>query len=122
VVALYKPFPRWTFSATWVYNTGTAVTFPAGKYVIEGNIINLFTDRNSYRMPDYHRLDLGVTWLLRSTGTFRSELNFSVYNAYARKNPYAYLFRQDRDNPAYTHTVMVYLFSAVPSISWNFKF
>lgn len=122
VVAVYRPNLRWTFSATWVYNTGTAVTLPAGKYVIDGNIINLFTDRNSYRMPDYHRLDLGATWLLRQAANYRSELSFSVYNAYARKNPYAYVFRQDDNNPGMTKSTMVYLFSAVPSISWNFKF
>lgn len=122
VVAIYKPHPKWMVSATWVFNTGTPVTFPAGKYLIDGSVINLFTDRNSYRMPDYHRLDLGTTWLIKSTGRFRSELNFSVYNAYARKNPYAYIFSNDPQNQTVTRTTMVYLFSVVPSVSWNFKF
>jgi hypothetical protein len=122
VVAMYRPNRRFTYSASWVYNTGMPVTFPAGKYIADGNIINLYTDRNSYRMPDYHRLDVGLTWLIRTTQRYRSELNFSVYNAYARKNPYAYVFSQDPDNPGQTSSTMIYLFSAIPSITWNFKF
>ncbi|MCF8362535.1 MAG: TonB-dependent receptor [Prolixibacteraceae bacterium] len=122
IVAIYKFSPLWTLSGSWVYNTGTAVTLPAGKYFIDGTIANLYTGRNGYRMPDYHRLDLGATWLLSKSERTRSELNFSVYNAYARKNPYSYIFGQDDDNPAQTKTTMIYLFSAIPSVSWSFKF
>ncbi|MBN1925377.1 MAG: TonB-dependent receptor [Prolixibacteraceae bacterium] len=122
IVAMYRLNSRWTFSANWVYYTGNAVTFPAGKYYIDGRVAKLFTSRNGYRMPDYHRLDVGATWTLPSRKNFSSELNFSVYNAYAQKNPYSYIFREDRDNPGQTRSTMIYLFSAVPSISWNFKF
>ncbi len=122
IVAMYQLNPRWTFSLNWVYYTGNAVTFPAGKYSIDGRVANLYTSRNGYRMPDYHRLDVGATWVLAKRERFQSELNFSVYNAYAQKNPYSYIFREDRDNPGQTRSSMIYLFSAVPSISWNFKF
>lgn len=122
VVAMYQLNKKWNLSGNWVYYTGNAVTFPAGKYYVDGKIANLYTERNGYRMPDYHRLDIGATWLLAERKYFRSELNFSVYNAYARKNPYSYIFREDADNPGQTKTSMVYLFSAIPSISWNFKF
>jgi len=122
VVAIYNLNPKWTFSTTWVYYTGNAVTFPAGKYIIEGNVASLYTERNGYRMPDYHRLDLAATWLLKQTARFRSELSISVYNAYAHKNPYSFIFSEDEENPGQTQSTMVYLFSAIPSISWNFKF
>lgn len=122
IVAIYKLNSKWTISGTWVYYTGNAVTFPAGKYFIEGNVASLYTERNGYRMPDYHRMDLGATWLLKESKSYRSELSFSVYNAYARKNPYSFIFSEDSDNPGQTKTTMVYLFSAIPSISWNFKF
>ncbi|MGF7140947.1 TonB-dependent receptor [Roseimarinus sediminis] len=122
VVGVYQLNPKWTFSATWVYYTGNAVTFPAGKYYFEGNVASLYTERNGYRMPDYHRLDVAATWLLKERKNHRSELSFSVYNAYARKNPYSYVFSEDPDHPGQTQTTMVYLFSAIPSISWNFKF
>jgi len=122
VVAMYQLNKKWTISGNWVYYTGNAVTFPAGKYYVDGKIANLYTERNGYRMPDYHRLDIGVNWLLAERKNYRSELNFSVYNAYARKNPYSYIFSEDDDNPGQTKTTMVYLFSAIPSVSWNFKF
>lgn len=122
VVAIYSLNPKWTFSTTWVYYTGNAVTFPAGKYIIEGNVASLYTERNGFRMPDYHRLDVAATWLLKQTKKYRSELNFSVYNAYAKKNPYSFIFSEDEENPGQTKSTMVYLFSAIPSISWNFKF
>ena len=43
-------------SASWVYYTGNAVTFPSGKYEVDGIVANYYTERNGYRMPDYHRL------------------------------------------------------------------
>jgi hypothetical protein len=122
VVAIYQLNPKWTFSANWVFYTGNAITFPVGKYYVDGKIANLYTERNGYRMPDYHRLDVGATWLIAQKRNYRSELNISVYNAYAQKNPYTYIFSEDRDNPGHTKTTMVYLFSAIPSITWNFKF
>jgi hypothetical protein len=122
IVAIYQLNKKWTFSANWVYSTGNAITFPAGKYYIDGSIANLYTERNGYRMPDYHRLDVGVTWLIAQKRYYRSELNISVYNAYAHKNPYSYIFSEDGDRPGQTKTTMVYLFSAIPSVSWNFKF
>ena len=59
IVALYELNDKWTLSANWVYNTGDAVTFPEGKYEIDGVVNYLYTDRNGYRMPSYHRLDFG---------------------------------------------------------------
>src|SRR5207248_1019144 len=51
VVGIYELNPKWTFSATWVYYTGNAVTFPSGKYEVAGQIVNYYTERNGYRMP-----------------------------------------------------------------------
>ena len=111
-----------SFSATWVYYTGNAITFPSGKYEIDGNIVNYYTSRNGYRMPAYHRLDLGATLLLRQNRKFRSELNFGIFNAYSRKNAYSISFRTTEDNSPKTEAVKLYLFTAIPSITWNFKF
>src|SRR5690606_18131269 len=58
VVGIFRLNDKWTFSANWVYYTGSAVTFPAGKYQIDGQTIYYYTTRNDYRMPAYHRLDL----------------------------------------------------------------
>jgi hypothetical protein len=73
-------------------------------------------------MPNYHRLDLGVTWLRKDTKKFESSWNFSIYNAYGRENAYLIDFRQSETNPEITEAVQTSLFRWVPSITYNFKF
>lgn len=118
VVVLYKYNNIWDFSATWVYNTGNAVTFPSGNYLLNGRLVPYYTERNGYRMPAYHRLDLSATYTISE----KSNLNFSLYNAYDQMNPYAIFFRQNKDNPQKTEAVQVTLFPIIPAITYNFKF
>lgn len=122
IVTNLKVNKKLSLSASWVYYTGNAITFPSGKYVMDGNIVNYYTSRNGYRMPAYHRLDLGANLLLRETPKFRSELSFGVFNAYGRKNAYSIIFRTKDDNSGDTEAVKLYLFSFIPSITWNFRF
>ena len=122
VVGMYDFSDKWTLSATWVYQTGNAVTFPSGKYEINGEVRYNYDKRNANRMPDYHRLDVGLTWNLNTKGRYKSSLNLSVYNAYARKNAFSINFKQDPANPDKTIAVMTYLFTAIPSITYNFHF
>jgi hypothetical protein len=122
VVGMYDLSRKVKLSATWVYNTGNAVTFPNGKYVVDGRTVGYYTQRNGYRMPDYHRLDLGVTWIRKQTAKFESSWSFSVYNAYGRENAYFISFRQNKDNPDLTEAVQVSLFKVIPSVSYKFKF
>jgi hypothetical protein len=122
IVGMYKASRKWTFSATWVYNTGNPVSWPSGKYDINGQPVYLYTQRNNYRMPDYHRLDLGATMLAKKTKKFESSWTFSVYNAYDRQNAYTITFRQNPDNLNQTQAVRTTLFGIIPSVTYNFKF
>lgn len=122
VVAIYDVSDRWNFSGTWVYRTGNAITFPSGKYEVDGKVQLYYTERNGYRMPAYHRLDLGATYTFRKKGAFERSLNFSVYNAYARKNAFSIDFEQDPDDATKTQAVLTYLFTIMPSVTYNFKF
>ncbi len=122
IVAMYDLTPKWSLAATWVFNTGAAVTFPSGKYTVDGQVIFLYTERNGYRMPAYHRMDLGATWQRKKTEKFESSWNFSIYNVYARENAYTISFREDPDDPTKTQAVQTALFRIIPSISYNFKF
>lgn len=122
VVGIYDHSNKWSFSATWVYNTGNAVTFPSGKYEIDGGVEFYYTERNGYRMPAYHRLDLAATKYIKRSDKFESSLSFSLYNAYGRKNAYAIDFETDADDSSRTIAVKTYLFTFIPSISYNFKF
>jgi len=122
VVGMYKLSNKVTVSATWVYSTGDAVTFPSGRYEIDGQIVGYYTERNGYRMPSTHRLDLGLTWTRKKTKKFESSWNFSVYNAYAHENPYYIYFQEVEDQPGTQEAVQVSLFKIIPSVSYKFKF
>lgn len=122
VVGSFQLNPKWTLSANWVFYTGDAVTFPAGKYRVDSQTVFYYTERNGYRMPNYHRLDLGATWTLKQKKRWSSELIFSLYNAYGRENAYTITFRDSKDDPQKTEVVRYALFKFIPSISYNFKF
>ncbi len=122
LVGIYQLNRTWTLSASFVYYTGNAVTFPIGKYEVEGKVVNLYDKRNANRYPDYHRLDLGATLQLRETEKFSSDINFSIYNVYARKNAYSINFREVAEDPTRTEAVKLSLFNILPSVTYNFKF
>ena len=122
IVGIYELNKRWTFSATWVYNTGNAVTFPTGKYQIDGKTLFYYSDRNANRIPAYHRLDLGATWIVKKTKNFESSWTFSLYNAYNHENAYLITFRDNKTDPTRTEAVQTTLFKIIPSFSYNFKF
>ncbi|MDA3859815.1 MAG: TonB-dependent receptor [Melioribacteraceae bacterium] len=122
ITGMYKYNNWWTFSVNWIYYTGDAVTFPSGKYTVDGNTLSLYTERNGYRMPDYHRLDVGATWILSKSATSEKSLTFSLFNAYNRKNAYTISFEENKDNSSNTDAVRLALFGIVPSITFNFSF
>lgn len=136
VVGVYTLNERATVSASWVYYTGNAVTFPSGKYDVEGQSVTYYSERNGYRMRDYHRLDLGATIYNKKykevkdidTGQMKqvkkkweSSWNFSIYNAYARDNAYSISFAENEDTGK-TEAVQLSLFKIIPSVTYNFKF
>lgn len=122
IVAMYQLNKKWTLSANWVYYTGDAVTFPAGKYIVDDQTTYYYTERNGYRMPNYHRLDLGATMQLKQRKRWSSELTFSLYNAYGRENAYTIEFQDSKDDPNKTVANQLAIFKFIPSVSYNFKF
>lgn len=122
LVGIYQLNPKWTLAATWVYQTGNAATFPSGKYLVNDVVQFYYTERNGYRMPAYHRLDMSATWQLKKRKRWESELAFSVYNVYGRENAYTIDFRNKENDPTQTEAVQTALFKYIPSVSYNFKF
>ncbi|HPT14779.1 MAG TPA: TonB-dependent receptor [Bacteroidales bacterium] len=124
VVLNYAITARIEASANWVYSTGLPVTFPTGRAVIGNAVVPVYSDRNAYRMPDYHRLDCAITFKGKDKPgkNWHQELNLSVYNAYARKNAWSINFVQDKSDPNVTFAVKTYLFSVIPAITYNFNF
>ncbi len=116
---------RWNLSASFLYATGNAMTLPAGRYLIQGNVANHYTAVNAFRMPAYHRLDMSANYQLKKSARWESWINFSVYNVYNRANPYYIYFRVKGDIDNYYLSVkprQISLFPILPSVTWNFKF
>lgn len=108
-------------SVNWIYNTGQPFVMPEGRFLFFGEFIPVYSGRNAYRMPDYHRLDFSLIYRLNRPGSrFKNELNLSIYNLYGRKNPWMIAYRLTRDGTQYAE--MTYLFGVVPSVTWNFSF
>jgi TonB dependent receptor/CarboxypepD_reg-like domain/TonB-dependent Receptor Plug Domain len=122
IVAIYKAGKKWTLSSNWVYNTGNAVTFPNGKYEVNGITAFYYTQRNGYRMPAYHRLDFSATLQGKKTKKWEGSWTFSLYNVYGRENAYSIQFQNDPADPTKTQAVQTSLFRWVPSVTYNFKF
>ncbi|MDR1895556.1 MAG: TonB-dependent receptor [Prevotellaceae bacterium] len=123
VVANYELSRKWSLGANWVFASGMPVTYPTSKYWAEGSYVPLYSGRNEYRNPAYHRLDVSATVKLsKPTAKFKSDLNFSLYNAYGRKNPWMITFSQEANNPNVIYAEKFYLFTFMPSITWNFTF
>lgn len=122
LVGVYQLNKRWTFSGTFIYGTGNAVTFPTGKYQLDGITRFYYSDRNSSRMPATHRLDLGATLEGKMHKRYHSSWTFGLYNAYSHKNPYVINFRNDVNDPSRTVAEQTSLFGIIPSVSYNFKF
>ena len=129
--------PSWSAGLTFVYTSGQAVSYPVGSYEVDNQSVPLYSEfRNLDRFPDYHRMDASVTWKNADKGRkWRGSWNFSIYNLYGRKNPFAYEFRQiyndditfdaSSDGEIFSSrpgVVMTYLFTFLPSITYNFQF
>lgn len=131
IVASYNLTDRINFSGNWIYTSPPPRTMPTGRFEYDGMIVPVYSERNTVRLFPYHRLDLSVT--IRGKGKskrpdangifrdFRSSWNFSVYNVYARKNPYSINFKQDEGTNT-TRAEILYLFKALPSVTYNFSF
>jgi hypothetical protein len=131
VQAAYDFNDKWVFGGTFTYSTGRPITLPAGKYEFGEYNPDVLTERNGYRLPEFHRLDLSVTLNPRKNATrnWKGQWVFSVYNVYNRKNPFTIYTRtrQDEDgniigDGTEKEARLIYLFPILPSVTYNFKF
>jgi len=122
LVGMYQVSKKWTLSSDFVYSTGDAVTWPTGKFSVDGAPVYTYGARNSNRLPAYNRLDIGATLLVKKTAKYESSWNFSIYNVYGESNPYAIIFESDPNNADKTQVEQTTLFKMVPAVTYNFKF
>ena len=136
VAAFYDLNKRVSLSANFTYVSGTPTNFPDSRYEVQGYTIPLNAEdsRNSVRIPDYHRLDLGLTLQgkkFRKNGKPRKvddSIVFTIYNLYARRNPFSIYFSQGTERQAYgtpadTKATQLSIIGTIfPSVAYNFKF
>jgi len=133
VVLTQRFSSRFSASATFTFTSGRPFTPPEGKYFFEGRWNTIYGERNNYRLPDYHRADIGLTWRnkVKPEKKFKSSWNLSVYNVYNRANAYAIYFRTATEDEVIKYAninagdplaIQVTLFKIIPSITWNFEF
>ena len=125
----YKISRRWRFSGNFVLSSGRPITLPEQKYNYGSNQVVVYSERNKYRMPPYHRMDVSITLdeNLRIRRMWKGSWTFSIYNLYGRKNPYSVFYRkeaslQSTEKNRYALYKLSIIGVPVPSITYNFKF
>ena len=135
VVFTQKFSKRLLATASFVFASGQPLTTPVSKYFYDGEWQTNYNsqERNNFRLPAYHRADIGVTLKGKEKPNKRlkSNWNFSIYNLYNRENPYALYFREIRDTDlekfpnaqvGNTGDFQTTLFKIIPAVTWNFEF
>ncbi len=131
LVGIYNLNENITISATWIYGTGNAITLPKASYnpVPYSNnyyyqTITDYGEKNSFRVPAYHRLDVGVQFR-KKREKYERTFELGLYNAYNRQNPF-FLYLSSKYNSSNNTSKRVIkqvsIFPLIPSISWSIKF
>lgn len=126
-VVVYQLSKKLSISSTFIYSTGRPVTLPTGIYQYQHYQLGVITERNSYRLPDYHRLDIAINYYPKTKRKLKSEWNFTIYNVYARKNAFTVAMQPVIDERGAGSTlvsyqpVLIYLFTILPSVSYTLR-
>src|SRR5450759_3828907 len=128
LVLSYKLDEKWELGATWVYSSGQAMTIPSGFYLYQRidkdmwSSYDYVSERNGYRLPAYHRLEISLIDNKRVFG-LESQLSLNLYNVYNHLNPfYVHVETDYGQQPPKPILKKVTLFPFVPTLGWSFKF
>ncbi|MEM9546821.1 MAG: TonB-dependent receptor [Bacteroidota bacterium] len=119
----YQLNDKWRFGANFIFQTGRPVTYPDGQFQYNGLSIASYADRNTNRLPAYHRLDVSVTLTPQKNKNrkWQSEWVFSIYNVYNRRNAASISFSQNTET-GLNEATRTAIFGIIPSVTYNFKF
>ena len=134
IVATYKLNDNWNFGGAFVFSSGNPVTLAQFEYIpISGELIanyyswqggvspvQYFGERNNYRLPAYHRLDLSANWIKKVKWGTRT-WSFSIYNVYNHLNPF-YADIEHIYGEEGPKLVVYSLFPIIPSVSYKLEF
>ncbi len=122
ISANYDLGKKWGLGAFFTYQTGRPNTVPTGRLIIDGSPYLTYSDRNAFRIPDTHRMDISFTY--KPTGNpntkWQGSWNFGLYNVYGSPNAFS-VFSTFQNNQLKTFKFSV-LGAPIPFIAYNFKF
>jgi outer membrane receptor for ferrienterochelin and colicin len=132
IVLGYKILDNISFGATWVYSSGQGFTIPTGQYSFEFPVLGTreknqfdYTDRNDFRMPSYHKLDINLTYKFKY-GSIPLQAYVNLLNVYNRKNAFAYYISPEQNDESSENTAstmkQITLFPFIPTIGLNIEF
>jgi hypothetical protein len=118
----YRVNRRFSTSLNFTYSTGRPITLPLARYNIDNTVRVFYSDRNTYRVPDYLRLDLGlnIEGNHKVQKLFHSSWTIGVYNLTGRRNPYSIYFRAE--NGQLRGYKLSIFGNPIPTVTYNFKF
>ena len=121
ITAIYNLTDKWIFSGSWIYMSGQPLTAPDVKYEVAGETCYYYSQRNGYKTPPTHRLDLSAKYT-HAGKKLTYEWAFGIYNTYCRYNPYVVYFEDDASKLSGTRAVQQAMYGLVPSVSYTLKF
>lgn len=124
VVLLYKLSKAWDFGSTFKFTSGGYITVPEGSFQYYGASFNYYTNRNGYKLPPYHRLDISFSYKnpKKQLRFWKPEWNFGIYNLYDHKNIFSLFIKMAEYDMDTSRAYKMYLYGITPYFSYNFKF
>jgi len=120
---------RWRLGGTFNYSTGRPVSLPEYKFDYQGYQLLYYSDRNKYRLPDYHRLDVSITYdkSLKIKKSWKGSWTLSVINLYGRKNAYSVFYKKEEHMVSnqyrlYDNYILYIIGIPFPMLTYNFSF
>jgi hypothetical protein len=130
VTGNYQLNKRWSISANFIFQSGRPITYPESKYTFNGLSVPEYSDRNAYRLPAYHRLDISATLKGKENKKYKRQWVFGIYNLYNRQNAANITFREEVTTTPNNYEVgtgvnnayRLTFFGIIPSVTYEFKF
>lgn len=120
-VATYRLTDHWKLSGSWTFSSGQPLTAPDAKFQLDGTTCYYYSERNGYRTPSSHRLDLSAIYTRQGRHATTS-WSFGFYNIYNHYSPFVVYFEDDPTKPSGTRAVQQSLYGLIPFVSYTLQF
>ena len=118
----YRFSQRFSISLDMTYSTGRPITYPITEYYLGGGVRVLYSDRNTFRIPDYFRADfsINIDGNHKIHQKTHNSWNIGVYNLTGRANAYStYFTEQGGAINGYQLSIFA---KPIPFINYNIRF